>query len=257
VLFGPRDPRARHLRRLRRSRAAARVWTVWAATIGGSAAVAVPYAGIGWADIGWAGVAGGSIAVAVLRWRDHWAVLAAPVPEPLPYRPPAQRIARKLTPLVGSAIESFVDRPRRVAVRRSSAAAPAVDRLNYAARTLPQLLDKLGPNAGDTAREAAGAHTALRQLAVRVAVVEKTLPVAPAESRESLLAVRAGLLDQLSHGVAAYEQLGGAAAECVAALARGGDTLAVRRLTEATDILRGLADGLTEIKDQNSAYGLP
>jgi len=31
----------------------------------------------------------------------------------------------------------------------------------------------------------------------------------------------------------------------------------VRRLTEATDILRGLADGLTEIKDQNSAYGLP
>jgi len=254
-MFGPRDPRARHLRKLRRSRAAARAWTVWAGALGGAAAVAVPYAGLGMLDIGWAGAAGGAIAFAVLRWRDHGVLRAAPIPPPLPHRPPAQRIAQRLTPLVGPALSSIVERPRRVAVRRSSAAAPSVDRLNYAARTLPQVLDKLGPHAGDTAREAAGAHAALHQLAVRISVVEKTLPVAPPEARDGLLEVRAGLVDQLDQGVQAYERLGVAAVECVAALARGADGFAVRRLTEATDTLRGLAQGLTEIKDQNQTYG--
>jgi hypothetical protein len=240
---------------LRRSRTAARAWTVWAGALGSAAAVAIPYAGLGWPDIGWAGSAGGAITFAVLRWRDHLAVRAAPIPPPLPHRPPAQRIARRLTPIVGPALSAIAERPRRVAVRRSSAAAPAVDRLNYATRTLPKLLDKLGPSAGDTAREAAGAHAALRQLAARVSVVEKTLAVAPAESRNALLEVRSSLVDQLNYGVEAYEQLGGAAAECVAALARGGDSLAVRRLTEATDVLRGLAQGLTEVKDHNDRFG--
>jgi hypothetical protein len=256
VLFGPKDPRARHLRRLRRSRASARAWTVWAATFGGSAAVAVPYAGLGWLDIGWAGAAGGSLAFAVLRWRDHQALRAVPVPDPIEPRPPAQRIAQTLSPLVGPAIHSLVDRPRKVPVRRSSAAAPAVARLNQANRALPQLLDKLGPYAGDTAREARAAQAALRELAVRVAVVEKTIPVAPADARDGLLAVRAGLVEQLAAGVEGYERLAGAAAECVAALARGGDRIAADRLTEAAEALHGLAQGLIEIKDQNTGYGL-
>ena len=262
MLFRPKDPRARHLRLVRRSRAAAQAWTVWAATIGGSAAVAVPYAGLGWLDIGWAGGAGGSIAFAVLAWREHRTLRRAPVPAAPPYRPPAQRIASRLAPLVGPGLSAFVDRPRRVQVRRSSAAAPVVDRLNQTARVMPGLLDSLGPHAGDTASEAHAAHTALRQLAVRVSVIEQTVPVAPAESREVLLDVRTGLVDQLDQGVRAYEALAGAAAECVAALARGGDgvggeSLAVRRLTEAGDALRGLAAGLTEINDQNTAYGMP
>jgi hypothetical protein len=257
MLFRPKDPRARHLRRLRRSRAAARAWTVWAATFGASAAVAVPYAGLGWLDIGWAGAAGGSLAFAVLRWKDHRALRLAPMPAALPPRPPAQRLASRLAPVVGPALSSLVDRPRRIPVHRASAAAPVVDRLNQATRAMPHLLDKLGPHAGDTGREAAAAHAALRRLAVRVTVVEQTLPVAPVESREALLDVRSGLVGQLDHGVRAYERLAGAAAECVAALARGGDTLAVSRLTEAGDALRGLAAGLTEIKDQNTAHGIP
>ncbi len=234
----------------------AQVWTVWAGIFGGAAAVAVPYAGLGAPDIGWAGAAGGAITFSVLGWREHRRLAAAPVPPPAPHRPPAQRIARRLGPLVGPALTAIVDRPRRIPVRRSSAAAPAVNRLNDASRTLPQILDKLGPGAGDTAREAAGAHAALRQLAVRITVVEKTLPLSPAESRDGLLDVRAGLVAQLDQGVEAYERLGAAAAECVAAMARGGDTVAISRLTEATFALRGLAQGLTEIKDQNGAHGL-
>ncbi len=256
MLFGPRDPRARYFRRLRRTRLGAQFCTVWAGIFGGSAAVAVPYAGLGWPDIGWAGLAGGSISVAVLAWREHLLVRREPVPAALPPRPPLQRLAGQLGPRLGPEFTAFIERPKRVPVRRSSAAAPVVARLNYATKTMPHLLDKLGPHAGDTAREAAAAHAALRQLAARVAVVEQTLPVAPVESREALLGVRAGLVGQLDHGVRAYERLTGAAAECVAALARGGDTLAVQRLTEASDALHGLAAGLTEVKDQNTAHGL-
>jgi hypothetical protein len=254
MLFSLGDPRARHLRRVRRSRVAARVSTVWAATLGGSAAVAVPYAGLGLLDIGWAGATGGAIAFAVLRWRDYQVIRRLPVPD-APSRPPVQRVAERLAPLVGPALASIVDRPRRVMVQRGSAAAPAASRLNEAARAMPQLLDRLGPHAGDTAREAAAAHGALRELAVRVTVVEKTVPVAPPESRPTLLAVRDGLVEQLSEGVVAYERLAGAAAECVGALAHGGDSLAVSRLTEATESLRGLAQGLAEIRDHNTAYG--
>jgi hypothetical protein len=252
MFFGLGDPRTRHLRKLWRSRVAAHVCTVWAATIGGAAAVAVPYAGLGWLDIGWAGMAGGSIAVAALRWRDYRAIQRAPVPPASPAKPLGQRLA----PLVGPALGGLVDRPKRIVVRRTSAAAPAAARLNYASRALAPLLDRLGPHAGDTGREANAAHATLRELAVRISVVEQSLPTAPLGSRDALLTVREGLVQQFTEGVNAYEGLAGAAAECVAALARGGDTLAVTRLTEATEALAGLAQGLIEIKDRNTAFGI-
>ena len=254
MLFGLGDPRARHLRRLRRSRVAARLTTVSAATIGGAATVAVPYAGIGLFDIGWAGAAAGAVALATLRWRELRVIQQAPVPDAIP---PAERLGQILTPLVGPELAaSVLDRPKRLAVRPDSAAAGAAFRLNRAAKALPPLLQRLGPYAGDTGREAAAAHTALRELAVRITVVEKTLPVAPQASRDALLIARDGLVGQLHNGVEAYEGLAGAAAECVAAMARGGDSTAVARLTEAGERLAGLAQGLIEVKDRNTAYGL-
>lgn len=256
MLFGLTDPRARHLRKLRRRLRSARTWTVWASTFGGAALVAVPYAGLGWPDIFWAGTAGGSLAVALFRWSDYRSVKALPVPEPVPQRPASERITKALAPVVGPNIVNLFDRPRRISVKPISAAAPAAYRLNSVARRLPELLGRLGPHAGDTAREAAGAHEALREVAIRVNVIEKTLPVVPPESRASLLAARADLVSQLDDGAVAYEQLASAAAECVAALARGGDKLAVTRLTEAGDKIAGLAKGLVEVKDQNTAYGL-
>jgi hypothetical protein len=257
-MFGQRhDPRAVHLRRLRSLRSGARGWTVWAAAATGAAAVAVPYAGIGALDILWAGAAGGSAALAALRWRDYRALLRTPVPLPGPAPEP---LARRLAPLVGPVLTPMLaavaERPHRVSVRRGSAAAPAAQRLNQAAKALPPLLTRLGPHAADTGREAAGAHAGLRDLAGRIGAVEKAIPVAPADGRASLAEARSRLVGQLEAGVQAYERLTAAAAECVAASVPGGDRLAVARLTEAAERLAGLAQGFTELRTQAEDFRL-
>ncbi len=255
-MLRPFDPRARHLRRLRRRRSVARGATVWAGTLGGAAAIVVPYAGLGWLDVFWAGAAGGAIAFAALRWRAYREVLAQPLPPPPVPRPPGRSLGQRIAPLVGPTLGPLVNRPRRVTMPTGSAAAPAARRLNETARQLPPLLARLGPNAGGTAGDAHGAHRALRGLAVRIAAVEQTVAISPVEAHGVLLECRDGLVTQFSDGVGAYERLVVSAAECVAALARGGDTLAVRRLNEASDALVGLAQGLTEMSDRNSSYGL-
>jgi hypothetical protein len=255
-MIRPFDARSRHLRRVRRLKLSARGWAVWASTVGGAAAVAVPYAGLGLPDVGWAGVAGGSIALAALRWRDYRAAAVEPVPPPPPARVPGQSLGQWIAPLVGPTFAPLVDRPRRVSVPPASSAAPAAARLNAASRALPPLLGRLGGVAGDTAAEAHHAHRALRELAVRITLVERTLATAPAPARESLTRARDGLLRQFDDGVEAYERFAASAAECVAAYAGGGDTLAARRLHEASDALSGLAAGLTEVNDRNTAYGL-
>jgi hypothetical protein len=228
-MFGQRhDPRTVHLRRLRSSRARAGGWTVWAGTAVGAAAVAVPYAGLGALDIVWAGLPG----------------------------PPPPTLAARISPLVMPVLRTVGNRPLRVTARRGSAAAPAVQRLNRAAKALPGLLDRLGPHAADTAREAAGAHAALRDLVVRVGAVEKALPVAPPGSREPLGEARARLVEQLAVGVEAYERLTAAAAECVAATTTGSDRLGATRLTEAAERLTALAQGFTEMRQRNQNFRL-
>ena len=255
-MLAQRDPRLKHLRLLRRRRTSARMWTVWAASVASAAAVAIPYAGVGWLDIVWAWSAGGSIAMTVLRWRDYRVMAAMPVPAPPPPPQPGQSLGQRLAPLVGPMLGPMIDRPKRLTVRPGSLAAPLAQRLNTAARALPPLLDRLGPSAGDTWQEAHAAHLALRELSVKIDVVERSLAVSPPEAHESLVVARTGLVSQFSEGVDAYERLTASAAECVAALARGGDKLAATRLTEASDALSGLAGGLTEMKDRNAAYGL-
>ncbi|HEV2087475.1 MAG TPA: hypothetical protein VGR21_04090 [Cryptosporangiaceae bacterium] len=255
-MFRPFDPRARHLRRLRRRRSMARGAAVWAATIGGAAAVVVPYAGLGWLDVVWAGAAGGSGALAVLRWRDYRGLLAEPVPPPPAPSVPGRSLGQRVAPLAGPTLGPLLNRPKRVAVPAASGAAPAARRLNQAARSLSPIVERLGPHAGDTARDAHGAHRALRGLAVRITAVEHTIAVSPVEAHGVLLECRDVLVTQFAEGVQAYERLVVSAAECVAATARGGDMLAVRRLNEASDALAGLAQGLAEMTEQNTAYGL-
>jgi hypothetical protein len=226
---------------------------VWAAAATGAAAVAVPYAGIGALDIFWAGAAGGSAALATLRWRDYQALRRTPLPLA---GPPQPSLAARLGPIVTPMLNSVAARPLRVAVRRGSAAAPAAQRLNRAAKALPQLLGRLGPHAADTAREAAGAHAALRELVQRVGAVEKAIPVAPADARDGLGQARSLLVEQLGSGVEAYERLTAAAAECVAATTAGSDRFATARLTEAAERLTGLAQGFTEMRDRNQNFRL-
>jgi hypothetical protein len=255
-LRGP-DARARHLREVRKARTRARAWGVWAATLGGAAAVALPYAGLGLPDIGWAGAAGGAIAMAVLRRRDYREISAAPVPAALPQRD--LTFGQRIAPLLGPKWGPLVDQPHRVVLPAGSPGAEAAQRLNSAARVLPPLLDQLGPYAEELTVEAETAHRTLRDLGGRLALIERTLKVAKPEARANLLVGRDEVAARFVDGVDAYEALTSAAGECVAAMSRGGGGEAgvSERLTEAADRLAGMSYGLNSVHDTNTAYGVP
>jgi hypothetical protein len=233
-----RDPHAAHLRRLDRSRRRARRATVTAAACAGAAAVALPYAGLGLPDLAWAAVAGGSVAASVLRWRDDRTLRALPAPPPAaPVLPGPGRTPWRVT---GQVVARFG--------ARGSSAAPLLRRLDRAARAMAPVADRLGSAAAELRREAVQGERELRVAAARLVAVERAAAaVAPSDARARLdqgsLTLRAGLAD----GVAAYERLVAAAAECVVAdaVAVGADP-AVSRLAEAADALRGLAAGLAE-----------
>ncbi|SHM43968.1 phage shock envelope stress response protein PspM [Cryptosporangium aurantiacum] len=250
--FNGPDARARHLRDLRKARNRARAWGVWAATVGGSALVAVPYAGLGLPDILWAGAAGGATAMALLRRRDHRELAAAPVPEPEVRR--ALTIGQRLAPLLGPRFGALIDHPHRVVLPAGSPGAEAAQRLNNAARVLPQMLDRLGPYRGQLPAEAESAHVALRDLGNRLALVERTLASAAPEARPALLAARDDLVARFVEGVDAYEALTTAAAECVAAVSRGGEDSVSVRLTEAADRLAGMSYGLNTVHETTRQY---
>ena len=251
---GP-DARERHLRALRKTRNRARAWGVWAATVGGSALVAVPYAGLGLPDIFWAGAAGGATAMAVLRRRDHREPAAAPVPEPALRRD--LTIGQRLAPLLGPRFGALIDQPHKVVLPVGSPGFDAAQRLNNAARGLPQMLDRLGPYRGQLPAEAESAHVALRDLGNRLGLVERTLATAAPEARPTLIAARDELVARFTEGVDAYEALTTATAECVAAVARGGENSVSMRLTEAADRLAGVSYGLNVVHDTNHRHGIP
>lgn len=248
------DERTRYFRRVRRLRRSARRWSVFGGALGAAAAVLTPYAGIGLADAVWAATAGGSLVLAGWRWADL-RVLAAQTPPPPP--DPAAAAERARATLVaaverlpaGREVLHEVRRQRtRVALRGTAAAAPST-RLDRAAFALAGLAPRLPEVGAPAVQEAALAETALRDLAHRVAGIEKTLRLAPDASRDSLTAAHRGLISQLETGVDAYERLVAAAAECVAAdrlAPAGGETTS--RLTDAGDLLQGLAAALAELK---------
>lgn len=243
-MFGEPDPRAAHLRRLRRARAGARRWTVLAATLAGSAAVAVPYAGLGWVDVIWAGAATGSVAVLAHRRSDARALDRLPVPPPPTPRPVIPLRTPRALRRLGTG---------RLVLHGSAAAAPS-HRLDRASGALPGLLSRVAhaETGRSAAAEADAAEDVLRDLAGRVLVVEQAVRVTPPASRAALQAAAAALAERLSDGVEAYEGLVAAAAGCVAASAAVGvgggvDAFAVRRLQDAADSLAGLAGGLTEV----------
>ena len=217
--------------------------------------MAVPYAGLGLLDIGWAGAAGGALAMAVLRRQDYRELAAAPVPAALPHRD--LTLGQRLAPLLGPKWGQLVDHPHRVALPAGSPGAEAAQRLNAAAGVLPSLLDRLGPHAGELPVEAETAHRSLRDLGSRLALVERTLKAARPEARQNLLRARDELVIRFADGVDAYEALTTAAAECVAAMARGGETGVSERLTDAAYRLAGLSHGLNTVHDTNTAYGVP
>lgn len=252
------DPRATHLRRLRRTRRAARRWGVIAAGLTGAAAVLTPYAGLGIPDAFWAAGAGSTLLLALFRWRDYRQVAALPLPPPAP---PVERrtdVVNLLTAALrehplGRAASDQLTRTRSRVRFRNSSAAPALRRMDRASRTLDGLASRLDGPVGGAVTEARGAEVALRDLAERALSMDRALEFAPADLVSPLTDARASMLDQLNEGASSYERLVAAAAECVAEDGRLGEQAAITRLTEATEMLRGFARGLIELRDFRTA----
>ncbi len=248
------EPRAKHLNRLRRLRRSARHWSVTAATLAGATAVLVPYHGISLIDAIWAAAAGGAAVITWWRWDDYREFAARPVPEPLD---PAERAAanqRRIEAFLGKlpAGRRAVSEAHRFAhmsrIRGSAVAAPAT-RLDRAIRALAALAPRLTGSGQEVLTEATVAEAALRDLAERTASVERAISVAaPADpSREQLNAAHAALLEHFTDGVSAYEGLVAAAGTYVAETGRVGEPVAIDRLVEATDRVRGIAVGMSEL----------
>lgn len=246
------DARTRYFRKVRRLRAAARRWSVVAAGFAGATAVLTPYQGIGLADAVWAAGAGSFLALALWRWSDLRALTAqGPPPEPALAADPSARIVAALRrfPAARAAIDELVRQRVRYQLRGSAAAGPW-NRLDRAAATLAEFTERLTGPAASAVREAAVAERSLRDLARRVAAVEKALSLVPADARGELAEAHRALVEQLETGVAAYERLVAAAAGYVAEDGRSsGEHPSVARLVNATDLLRGIASGLAELRD--------
>jgi len=136
----------------------------------------------------------------------------------------------------------------RMALRGSAAARPWA-RLDRAASTLAGFADRLTGPAAPAVLEAAVAERSLRELASRVASVEKSLRFAPDESRPGLEAAHRDLTGQLDGGVTAYEKLVAAAAGYLAEEGRTADEHpAIVQLDEATALLHGVATSLAELR---------
>jgi hypothetical protein len=250
------DERTRHLRRLRRRLRGARRWSVLGGMLSGATGVLVPYAGLGLPDAFWAAGAGGAVVLVIWRWKDYRELAAQPVPPPVDPAEAAAAMRRRFVAAVGSvpAGQTAIEEMRRQRARlryRGLSVAPLWQRLDRAAQTLAGISGRLGGHAAGAMLEAATAEHSLRDLVERAAAVERTMRVAPADSRDLLGAAHADLMTQLSEGVTAYERLVAAAAGYLAEDGRTGAKYldsATTRLTEAADLLRGVSAGLAELR---------
>ncbi|MBQ1049364.1 hypothetical protein KBX50_12945 [Micromonospora sp. C51] len=248
------DERTRYFRRLSRLRGSARRWSVLAGGLGGATAVLTPYAGLGLADAAWAAAAGAATALAAWRWVDLRALAAQPAPPPLD---PAQVAARNRARLVaaverlpaGAGVLAEVRRVRSRTALRGTAAAQPWERLDRAAATMAAMAGRLTGLAEPAVAEASAAEQSLRELANRVASVERAVRLAPADAKPPLAEAHQALTGQLETGVAAYERLVVAAAGYLAEEYRPEtEHPAAARLTEATDLLHGFASALSELR---------
>jgi hypothetical protein len=248
------DPRTRYFRRLKRLRRSARRWSVLAGGLGGAAAILTPYSGLGLPDAAWTGLAGAAAVLAAWRWSDLRALAAQPAPEPPDPAVAAEQARARLVAAVTSlpAGRAAVDEVRRQRARfalRGSAAAGPWTRLDRASATLSGLSGRLGGPAEAAVLEAAVAERGLRDIAQRLATVERAQRFAPEDARPPLREAHDALLAQLNSGVAAYERLVAAAAGYLAEDGRViVDHSATARLAEAADMLRHVADGLAELR---------
>jgi hypothetical protein len=197
-----------------------------------------------------------SAVLAVWRWRDYREIRALPVPDPMDPAAQAAELRRKVVSAVSSVPigHTAITELRRHRARlkyRGLAVAPLWQRLDRAAVTFAGLASRLTGFAAPTVVEAIGAQNTLYDLVERAAGVERTMQVAPPDSKPALSAAQTELMGQLKDGVEAYERLVAAAAGYIAEDGRMGAKFldpAAARLTEAADLLRGYSTGLSELR---------
>lgn len=241
------DERTKHGRHLRRLRGAARRWSVLAGTLAGTTAVLAPYEGLGVGDAGWAAAAGGSLVLAAWRWADYRALAVRPVPAPGANRVIAEVEAFLAGVPWGRELVTGLRRHVERGPVRGSAVAPGWARLDRAAATLGSLAPRPGSPVEAAMLEAAAAEPGLRQLAKRTASLERGRSYVGRDEAfdQSLRA----LIAQFERGVKAYEDLVGAAVACAAEEGRTTpDQHSLSRMTEAADLLRGVAQGFAELR---------
>lgn len=246
------DERGKYFRRLKRLQGSARRWSVLGGGLVAATAVLVPYSGVGLADAAWAAGAGASVVLARWRWRDYRELAARPAPEPAL---PGPRFAAALERTeVGRTVLHEVRRQKNRYAMRGSVIADAWDRLDRASATMLGLAGRLDSAGESAALEAATAEQWLRDLGKRVASVERAVPLAPSTGLEQS---HAALAEQFVEGVTAFEELVAAAASYVA---EDGHPVTDTRhpayfgLVEAAERLRGIADGLAELRDQTARF---
>lgn len=246
------DERTRYFRQLRRLRGAARRWSVIGGGLTAATAVLTPYAGIGVADAAWAAGAGTSVMLAWWRWRDHRELAAIEPPPPPPALQPGDRLLAAVERFpAGRQVVQEVRRQRNRHAVRGSAVARAWDRLDRASATMVGLAGRLTGPGEAAVGEAATAEQWLRDLGQRVASVERALPLTPPDQRAALQESHESLAAQFTEGVTAFENLVASAASYVA---EDGHPVAAAQhpaltsLIDATDRLRGIAEGLSELR---------
>jgi hypothetical protein len=253
------DPRTKYFLRLKRLRRSARRWSVTAGGLVLATAVLIPYGGgIGLPDVFWAAAAGATSALTFWRWSDAKALAAQPAPPALDAAQRAMATQRRIEDVVGRLPigRTAINEMHRVAHLsrvRGSAAGPSAARLDRATKAFAGLAPRLTGSAREVVAEATLAEHALRDLAERIASVEramKTPSVGP-----QLAEAQADLTARFAVGVESYEALVVAAASYVVEGGRLGEPVAINRLIEAGDLLRGIAEGMSDLR--SSAPRMP
>ncbi len=251
------DPRAKYFARLRRLRRSARRWSVTAGMLTGATIVLLPYSGVGLPDAFWCAGAGGAAALTWWRWNDVREMMREGAP---PALDPAEQAAQTQMRIesvigrlpIGRTALNEMHRVAHLSRLRGSKVAPVGARLDRASKALAGLASRLTGPGADVMREARAAETALRDMAERVASVERALNMPGAEAgADQLVVAHTELLEHLTVGVGAYEGLVAAAASYVVEDGRVGQPVAIDRLIEASDRLRGVAAGLSDLRTSN------
>lgn len=249
--FGSGVPQS--VKRLRRRLRSARRWSVMTGLFGGAAGVLVPLGGLSAWDAIWTALFGGSAMLATFRWSDY-RKLAKALPaenEQLAVYGTAA-LSAEVQSITG-AIAGKVKRGRQAVQYRNSAASHGWQRLEAAALAFDEIAPRLAGPAADTLVDVRESQRALRDLAEQIRGVEKSLDITPPERRGTLTQTHGMMVERFETGVAAYEDLVGAAAQVVAEQGAldgivSGEDPTMTRLTEATTKLSGLAEGFGEMR---------